>query len=682
MTAQYDLRSSRPDCPSRRDRPFPASIRSLAVLALWALAAAPTGARGAELAELSLEQLLDVEVHGVSKFAQKLTEAPASVTIVTAADIRDYGYRTLADILRGVRGLNVSYDRNYSYLGVRGFGRTGDFNGRMLLLVDGHRMNDPVYDTAALGTEFALDVDLIDRVEIVRGPGSSIYGSNAVFGTVNVITRRGRDFDGAQVSGELASFGTDKERLTWGGRSDTGTEWLVSATRYRGDGRDLYFPEFGASAHDLDYDRYDNVFAKWSRGGFSLAGAWSRRDKGTPTASFNTVFDDPNARSHDGNAYVDLGYAGALGPRWEFAGHLAAGRSDWSGIYPYIYAPGDPVTLNRDITRASWRSAEARLVGRFDAHTLMAGFDYQDNRRQNQANFDLDPYASYLDDRRSSTRAGVYLQDEIALSSGLILNAGLRHDHDAGAGDALNPRLALIWSPRPATTLKWLYGTAFRAPNAYELYYAVDPQKANPNLSPEKSASYEFALEHYLRADYRLAASAYYNRIENLVDQVVDPNDGLLVFENRGSAVAKGLEFELERLWRDGTRLRASYAWQLAEDETGGARLVDSPRHLAKLNLAAPLFAPGWRGGLELQYVGARKTLAGAEAKAYVLANVTLLNERLSRDLSLSASVYNLFDRRYADPGGPELIHDSGVALDTLAADGRNFRLKATWQFR
>lgn len=656
-------------------KPRPAVSVGIVVLAAGLAAGAQADPGPDDLAALSLEQLLDVEVYGASKFAQKITQAPAAVTIVTAADIRDFGYRTLADILRSVRGNNVSYDRSYSYLGVRGYGRTGDYNGRVLLLVDGHRMNDPVYDTAAIGTEFALDVDLIDRVEIVRGPGSSIYGSNAVFGIVNVITKHGHDINGVQASAELASHGTDKERLTWGGRRDDGMEWLVSASRYRSDGQDLYFPEFGATAHGLDHDRYDSLFGKWSWGGLSLTGAWSSRDKGTPTAAYSVDFDDPNARLSDGNAYLDLGYATGLGPRWEFAGNLSAGRYVFDGIYPYSGV------LNKDTTRANWWGAEARLVGRFDRHTLMMGLDYQDNRRQDQANFDIDPYASYLDLRRDSTRAGVYLQDEITLASGLIVNAGLRYDRYSTVGHTVNPRLALIWSPRPATTLKWLYGTAFRAPNEYELNYAYPgQQKANPDLEPEETRSYEFVVEHYFSADYRITANAYYNRIDNLIDQVADPADGLLVYLNSGAAVAQGLELELERLWRGGTRLRTSYAWQLAEDEETGARLVNSPRHLAKLNLTGPVFGD-WRGGLELQYVGARKTLAGAEAEAYLLTNVTLLNERLARNLTVSASVYNLFDVGHADPGGSELIHDSGVALDTVAGDGRSYRVKVVYQF-
>jgi iron complex outermembrane receptor protein len=112
---------------------------------------------------------LSVEIQAASKFSQKLSEAPSSVSVVTADDIRKYGYRTLADILKGVQGFYVTYDRNYSYVGVRGFGRPGDYNGRVLLTIDGHSANDNIFDQAGIGTEGPLDVDLIERVEIIRG---------------------------------------------------------------------------------------------------------------------------------------------------------------------------------------------------------------------------------------------------------------------------------------------------------------------------------------------------------------------------------------------------------------------------------------------------------------------------------------------------------------------------------
>jgi iron complex outermembrane receptor protein len=130
-------------------------------------------------------------VYGASKYEQKVTEAPSSVSIITSSEIKKYGYRTLADILRSVRSFYITYDRNYSYVGVRGFGRPGDYNSRILLLIDGHRTNDNIYNQAFVGAEAIIDVDLIERVEVIRGPGSSLYGSNAFFAVINVITRRG-----------------------------------------------------------------------------------------------------------------------------------------------------------------------------------------------------------------------------------------------------------------------------------------------------------------------------------------------------------------------------------------------------------------------------------------------------------------------------------------------------------
>ncbi|MGC2061858.1 MAG: TonB-dependent receptor plug domain-containing protein, partial [Thermodesulfovibrionales bacterium] len=173
-----------------------------------------------DLTDLSLDELMKIEIEivsGASKFEQKVTEAPSSVSIVTADDIKKFGYRTIADILRSLRGFFVTYDRNYSYVGMRGFGRPGDYNSRFLLLIDGHRTNDAIYDSASIGTEAVIDVDLIDRVEVIRGPGSSIvYGSNAVFAVVNIITRRGRDVKTLEASGEAGSFNTYKGRLTYG----------------------------------------------------------------------------------------------------------------------------------------------------------------------------------------------------------------------------------------------------------------------------------------------------------------------------------------------------------------------------------------------------------------------------------------------------------------------------------
>src|SRR5580658_5928942 len=225
------------------------------------------------LLDMSLEDLMSIEidsVSGVSGFKQKVTEAPASVTIITSEEIQRYGYRTLADILRNVRGFYVSNDRNYSYLGVRGYGLPGDYNSRITFLVDGHRLNDNIFDAALIGTEFPLDVDLIDRVEVIRGPNSSLYIASAFLGVINVITKRGRDSQKVSVAGSAASYGTYEGRVTYGNEFKNGLELLLSASYYDSHGQDeLFFPQFNTPATNngialnADGDESDQFFANF-----------------------------------------------------------------------------------------------------------------------------------------------------------------------------------------------------------------------------------------------------------------------------------------------------------------------------------------------------------------------------------------------------------------------------------
>src|SRR5262245_32728715 len=184
------------------------------------LRGAETGNAAEELAPPDIETLVkesqQLRVDTASRHSQTLAEAPSTITVVTTDEIKRYGYRTLADILESAPGLYVSYDRAHSFLGVRGFNR-GDYNSRVLILVDGHRVNNPLTGGAFIGEDFIVDVDLIDQVEIVRGPGAALWGNNAFFGVINVKTRKGTtEGIGGEVSGEIASFDTYKARATYG----------------------------------------------------------------------------------------------------------------------------------------------------------------------------------------------------------------------------------------------------------------------------------------------------------------------------------------------------------------------------------------------------------------------------------------------------------------------------------
>jgi len=233
-----------------------------------------------DLSNLSLEDLMKIKVHsvfGASKFLQKVTEAPASVSIITAEEIKRYGYVTLAAAIGSVRGFYNNYTRSYSDLGARGFARPGDFNTRVLLLVDGHRMSDNVYSSAQIGAEFPIDVDLIDRIEIIRGPSSSLYGTNAFFGVINVITKRGSDLDGLQLSTQRSSFDSYRGRFSYGKQFTSGLDLLISGTVSDSKGQQrLYFREFddpatnNGIAENGDGEDINQMFANVSWRDFSL----------------------------------------------------------------------------------------------------------------------------------------------------------------------------------------------------------------------------------------------------------------------------------------------------------------------------------------------------------------------------------------------------------------------------
>ena len=169
-------------------------------------------------------------------------------------------------------------------------------------------------------------------------------------------------------------------------------------------------------------------------------------------------------------------------------------------------------------------------------------------------------------------------------------------------------------------------------------------------------------------------------RIHNLIGLTTDPADGLFVFVNQGDVATRGIELRAERTWAGGTRVRASYSHQNAEDEATGAWLVNSPRHLAKLNVSTPLVT-GWYTGLELQYVGERLSPFGNTVGGYTVANLTLRADRLLDNLDVSASIYNLFDNGYADPPSEEHVDDLGRHLTAIPQNGRNYRLKLNYRF-
>ena len=237
------------------------------------------------------------QVFGASERLQPVLQAPASVSFITAEEIARYGYRTLADILRGVRGMYVTNDRNYSYIGTRGFSNPGDYNSRILLLVNGHPVNDNIYGQAAIGAEFGIDPAMFERVEIIRGPSASLYGDSAFFAVVNVITRTGASLGNGTAAVETGTLGTHVARAAVGHVFANGVDvaLLGTAEHSAGVGR-LYFPAFDAPstndglAEGLDGEGVKQLYGRLDFRGLTVTGAYGTRERFVPTASFGTLF--------------------------------------------------------------------------------------------------------------------------------------------------------------------------------------------------------------------------------------------------------------------------------------------------------------------------------------------------------------------------------------------------------
>jgi len=640
------------------------------------------------LTDMSLEELFSVHiesVYGASGFKQKVTEAPASITIVTSDEIQKHGYRTLADILRNVTGFYVTDDRNYSYLGVRGDGLPGQYNNSVSVLIDGHRLNDNIFDANPIGTDFPIDVDLIDRVEVIRGPNSSLYIASAFLGVINIITKRGQDLPKVSAAGDVGTYGTYQGRLSYGNKFNNGLEVLLSGSIYSSHGpKQLFFKEFDnpATNHGIalnaDDDEFHQFFANISWHGFTMQGVLGSRDKGIPTAPFGSVFNVTETRTIDVHGYLDLGYVRKLGYGWNLSSrtYLDQANNDGTYIYDYSASGGPSRVLNKNFSHGKWWGENATFSKQLqERQRLSVGAEFRDNFQQDQGNYDLQPLVQYFSDSRTSTVFSVFAQDEIHLRRNLILNLGLRYDHYSIFGGTTNPRAALIYNPLKETTFKFLYGQSFRAPNMFELYYDAPGNEANPLLQPETLKTMELVWEQYFANHFRLTVSGFYYPILGLINQQVDAKNANAFFANAGSLHLRGLDFVLTRSLPNGLEGSFSYSAQQATNISTRLAVTNAPKHLVQASLSMPVVKQKVFASMDLQYVSNRVLLTGGSTGAYVVPNFTLFTRNVFSNWQISASLYNAFNQKYGDPVG------NGLAENVIVQNGRSFRIKVGYKF-
>jgi outer membrane receptor for ferrienterochelin and colicins len=633
-----------------------------------------TQQREQDIQDVSLDSLLNTQISSASKYAQKTSEAPASVTIITSEDIERYGYRTLEEVFQSVRGFYVSNDRNYSYVGVRGFSRPTDYNDRILLLINGHTLNENVYGSAMIGTELGLDLGGIERIEIVRGPGSALYGTNAMFAVVNIITKKGNAINGFKLSGETGSYGRLQGAGMFGKEFDNGMEMFISGLGADIKGQNLYYREYDqlstnyGIAQNLDWDKYHGILATMNYHDFNLQGVSTSRKKGIPTGAFETAFNGEASWTLDERSFMELKYDHKLGVDKNIMLRGYFDHYHYKGAYPYAI-------VSYDASDGNWWGGESQFWWDLaSSNRLTIGAEYQNHLRADYRLWDAE--VTYFNDDFPFQVSSFYLQDEYQMMSNLSLNLGIRRDEYSTVGSSTTPRYAIVYNPIKSGTLKLLYGDAFRAPNVYEVDYedSVSGYKANPTLKPEKISTMEIIWEQRLSQEWLGVVSFYNYEMRDLIDQRIDPSDSLVQFQNVSRVKAKGVELELNAHLKMGLSGYANYAFQNAEDPSLKEKLTNSPSHIAKLGLSYPVMK-NFHASTELLYETGRITVYGTKTDPYLLTNIHLSSPSLFRHIELSLLIRNLFNVAYKTPGGYEHLQDA------ITQNGRDFSVKMEYKF-
>jgi len=611
---------------------------------------------------LPLDVLLNTRISTAAKYEQRVTDVPASVTVITAEEIARNGWLTLADALNSVPGVNVTYDHGYTFLGVRGVGLPNDYNNRFLILLNGQPLADGVLSAIDVGTGLGVDLASLSRIEFVRGPGSVLYGSGAMFGVINLVLKSEQETSSAMigVGSREATIASGRFVNDLGG----GFSMSVTGSVQNDPGQNLYFEEFDTpeTNHGInvghDFDNHRSLMATVAGHGVRLLALTSSRTKGIPTSWYWSTFNG-DAQVTDGRSLLSLTAERRASRTSRLFLRTSYDRYDYHGQAPF---DGDMV---RDRAISTRLNADLRYVWDVQPkHRVTFGAEYVHNTR---ASYETVIAGIENEIGGPFSVDSVYAQSEFQPLHSLSVTTGLRYDRYAGVTDTLNPRGAVVWHMNAGNTFKVLYGRAFRLPTVFELGFEDGGLYIpNPNLQPEKIHHLELAWEGRLTPEILVRVSPYRLHVTGLIKQQTDAVTGETQYRNLTDVTSTGVELQADYRRSDGAWSYASYSRQSATDR--GVRMINSPASLAKVGLSTPT-SRTFQGALQLTYESGRKTFAGRKTPGVFLTDLTL-SSALPSSMRLSLAVKNLWNTDYATPGGP--AHPQ----DAIPQNGRTFFLR------
>lgn len=650
---------------------------------------------------------------------QPLQRAPSTATVITAEDIAAMGAKDLDEVLETVPGVHVSrsailYSPIYAF---RGIG-SNNTNPQVLMLQNGVPVNS-IYRGDKGQSWGGLPLDNIARIEVIRGPGSALYGADAYSGVINIITKTAKDINGSKLGARGGSFDTWNTFALHGehygpvevsayvnvGGTDGSKKSIAEDKQTVNDSRFHTDASLAPGPISTGYDSIDAnldlAYDKWRlRSGYMLrdnvgtgAGISSALDPiGTETSErFNTDLswiDTQFAKdwglgfsasflhySVDGNEYHMLPAGTRLGPLYFPDGMI-----------------GSPGRWERQIRVSGF----ANYTGITD-HNLRLGVGHDDldlYRTRTWKNFLLLPNGvpkptgpvidyGYIQPHilsNSRTNNYFYLQDEWSFARDWTLTAGVRYDCYSDFGTAVNPRLAMVWTVDLDLTAKFLWGRAFRAP-AFVEQYGINPVAAgNSSLMPETMDTYEVDFSWRARRDTQVNLNFFQYDLAQIIRLVRDPLPALgSTFHNTGKQVGRGLE--LETTW-DATyslRLTGHYSFQTSIDETTHSDAGYYPHHHVYARSDWRFMEP-WLLSGQVNWVGDRKRAYGdarPPISDYTTFDLTLRTANSKSRWGFAGSIRNLFDATVEEPS---LAPGKDIPYD-LPMPGRSFYLQTTYSF-
>jgi outer membrane receptor for ferrienterochelin and colicin len=625
------------------------------------------------------------EVTAASRVTETVEDAPSSVSIITAQELRAMGYSTIAEAVRGVRGVYVGDDTSYSNVGFRGFAPLGDYGDHVLVLVDGQPTNDNYVGSSYIGYDARADIDDIERIEVVRGPGSALYGTGAFFGVINLVTRN-RD---APTHGEIATSTADasvgRARATAQVRFSPDSGGWVSVAGAHGAGRDFFFPEYasdpatGGNARGVDGFQTGTVNGRVWYKSLTLQWLLTSRDKTLPSGEFATVFGDPRTRFVDTRGLVELRFEPVISSNVQLMTRAHANLYNFDDFLPATPENGGVLT---ESFRGDWVGLEQRIVVTpVPALRLTVGGEVQDHVQAQQYGVTTDTTVgrngNYLNQNNPFFVGAGYLVGDITPGRALKLSLGTRYDYFSNFGSSVNPRAAVIIRPYAKGILKIMGGTAFRAPSIYEHFYQSPTQIPGDTktkvLDPESVYSGEIELTHRFTSTISGVVAGYTNYVKNLIElegsgTVQDPNQ----YRTLSNPVQTyGVEAEVRREWRNGVMIGATYAYQhtgYLGDTKNLREVPNSPNHLASVKAAAPIVGSMLVAMTRLSFQGPRfdkydrvTDPAQGTTPAAAIWDVVLSGEAVRYGVRYALGLYNAMDYRYSVPVSKEFVQTSMV---------------------